>query len=550
MNSLTRRQFIKGSAAAAALGLAAPGCLLESKAHAARNRRPNIVLLLSDELAPHYLGSYGGKIPTPNLDRLASEGMRMTNACCPSSVCAPSRFTVMTGKYALRAHNFDDRTEPVNLTWGPSLQGTDTIFQHLGRAGYYTGFVGKWGVSLGYRLDLPVVTIEDDLDSAEADAKLKQRQQIWADTLKKEIGMHYVGGVGGNFGRKDGFGHHHMEWMTEHALEFLDEAAGQDRPFFLYAATTAVHGPDHVKDLDFDPRYTPGGKRDQPFTCHPPRETIRTRLKEAGLELTAETVGVTFLDDHVGAVLGKLDQLDATRDTLVLFTADHNVEPGKATPYEKGCHVPMLVRWPGRAGAGSTGDRMISFVDILPSLLEAGRSPQGAQGIDGVSFLPSVMGQAQEPRDPLLFEIGMTRAIRMGKYKYVAFRPSAESIRKMAGGEYDVAVDMMDATRQMHSQIALHYFPDYFDQDQLYDLQADPYEQSNLLDGELTAARQSMLEDLRTRLRRHLQTFEHPFPLERIDFMDTDAYRKLAEKRREGGFPGWWDPDFRYPPET
>jgi arylsulfatase A-like enzyme len=549
MDALTRRQFLKGSAAAAALGFAAPGCLLESDSPAARNKKPNIVLLLSDELAPHYLGSYGGEIPTPNLDRLAAEGMRITNAYCPSSVCAPSRFTVMTGKYALRAHNFDDKSEPVNLTWGPSLEGTDTVFQHLNRSGYYTGFVGKWGVSLGYRLDLPVVTIEDDLDSPDADAKLKKRQEIWSETLKKEIGMDYVGGVGGNFGRKDGFGHHHMEWMTEHALEFLDEAAEQDKPFFLYAATTAVHGPDHVKDLDFDPRYTPGGKRDKPLTSHPPRETIRTRLEQAGLELTAETVGVTFLDDHVGAILDKLDQLDATRDTLVLFTADHNVEPGKATPYEKGCHVPMLVRWPGRIQADSTGDRMISFVDILPSLLEAGRSPRQAQGIDGVSFLPSVTGQGQEPRDPLHFEIGMTRAIRVGDYKYIAFRPSAESINKMQSGEYDVAVDMMDSTRQMHSQIALHYFPDYFDQDQLYDLSADPYEQNNLMDAKLDREQFQALVEARIKLAEHLATFEHPFPLDRIEFMETDAYRELARKRKQGGFPTWWDPDRKYPPE-
>jgi arylsulfatase A-like enzyme len=547
MRSLTRRNFLKGSAAAAALGLTAPGCLLESKAPQRDERKmPNIVLLLSDELAPDYLGSYGGKIPTPHLDRLAQGGMRMTRAHCTASVCAPSRFTVMTGRYALRAHNFDEKTDPVNLTWGPSLEGTETIFSMLQEAGYYTGFVGKWGVSLGYRLDLPVVTIEDDLDSPQADAKLKQRQEIWARTLKKEIGMDFVGGVGGNFGKKDGFGHHHMEWMTQNALDFLDEAAAQDKPFFLYAATTAVHGPDHVKDLDFDARYTPGGKREEPFTCHPPRHTIRKRLEKADLPVTAETVGVTFLDDHVGAVLDKLEQLDRTRDTLVLFTADHNVEPGKATPYQKGCHVPMLVRWPQRIAQGATCDRMASFVDILPTLLESAGKGAADRDVDGISFLPALAGRSQMQRPELFFEIGLTRSIRIGNYKYVAFRPSSDSIAKMKDGTYDVAVDMMDSTRQMHSQIALHYFPGYFDQDQLYDLARDPHEQNNLAADSRYAGK---LASMRQALKKRLSTFEHPFSLEPIAFMDTPAYRDLARKRRQGKFPVWWDKSFEYPPK-
>ncbi len=547
MQPLTRRSFLKGSAAAAALGLTAPGCLLEStSADRDAGKTPNIVLLLSDELSPDYLGSYGGKIPTPNLDRLASGGMRMKQAHCTASVCAPSRFTVMTGKYALRANNFADSSDPVTLTWGPSLEGTKTVFSMLKEAGYYTGFVGKWGVSLGYRLDLPVVTIEDDLDSPEADAKLRKRQEIWSRTLKKEIGMDFVGGVGGNFGKKDGFGHHHMEWMTQNALDFLEESQQQEKPFFLYAATTAVHGPNHVNDLDFDARYTPGGKREEPFTCHPPRHTIRTRIEQAGLPLTAETVGVTFLDDHVGAILDKLQQLDRTRDTLVLFTADHNVEPGKATPYQQGCHVPMLVRWPGQIRPGSTSDRHVSFVDIVPTLLAATERGQAPEDIDGVSFLPTLQGQKQNAREKLFFEIGLTRSIRVGDFKYVAFRPSEESIRKMRDGTYDVAVDMMDSTHQSHSQIALGYFPGYFDPDQLYNLAEDPYEQTNLAGDPEQAGK---LEHLRSALQDELASFSHPFGLDRISFMESDKYSALCRKRREARMPVWWDKSFQYPPK-
>ncbi len=546
LRGVSRRSFLKGSAAAAALGLAAPGCLLDGENGPGLAKRPNIVMLVSDELAPEYLGCYGGEIPTPNLDRLCRGGTRFTEAYCTSSVCAPSRFTLMTGKYALRATNFADSPEPVTLGWGPSIEGQPTIFGELKRAGYRTGFVGKWGVSLGYRLDLPVVTIDDDLDAPETDAKLRRRQRIWAETLKKEIGMDYVASVGGNFGRKDGFGHHHMEWMTQGAVDFLDEAAGRDEPFFLYCATTAVHGPEHVKDLDFDPRYTPGGKRSEPFTCHPPRATIRTRLEQAGLPLTSETVGVTFLDDHVGAVLDKLRDLDRERHTLVVFLPDHNVEPGKATCYEQGVHVPMLVRWPAAVRAGRETDRRVSFVDLMPTLLDAAGA-SAPEGVDGVSFLPALKGRRQEPRKPLYFEIGRTRAIRKGRFKYIAFRPADEAIAKMRAGEVDVAYDQMNSTRQMHSQIAMQYFPHYFDGDQLYDLQADPYEQRNLANLPGYGVK---LNELRGELAGVLRTFPHPFSLDVNPFLATSAYRELAQARRARPAPGWWvSKGVTYPPE-
>lgn len=554
---VSRRRFLQGAAAAGAFGLLNAGCAASGEG-AAGAERPNILLIFSDEMDPGYLGCYGGDFMTPNLDSLAREGVRFRQAYCVSAVCAPSRFNLLTGLYSghcrhpgfLRSNPTD---APYLLTWNPGVR-TDapTIPRALSRAGYYTGFVGKFGITFADSnadWDIPRFEKTDDPDDPEVDRKLRRKQRIMRERVKHTAGFDYAASVmpGNVHNPIPELHHHQFEWITEGALNFLDQAARRERPWFLYAATTAVHGPGHVADLDADPRYTLGGKREKPFTGHPPRRTIRERLQEAGLPVDHAHVGMLFLDDHVGALLQKLQERGMAENTLVLFVADHGIEPGKATCYQRGTRVPALMRWPGHLPGGTTTDARVSFVDVLPTFCEAARAAPPARG-DGMSFLPAVARGASLPRDYLYFEIGTARAVLKDDYKFVAFRYREPAIERMKSEEAEVAVDWFESTHQMHSQIAMNYFPGYFDPDQLYDLSSDPWEQRNLAgDREHRAA----FDEMKSTLAEALEQFRHPYPLPVPRFMRSRRYLELVEKRLAPGTDpvGWWPKDFPWPPE-
>ncbi len=557
--SFSRRDFLKGSGAVAAGALLQTGCAW-SRSGGTDRPRPNIVVIFSDEAAPGYLGRYAGDFLTPKLDSLAAEGVRFNQAYCTASVCAPSRFSVFTGQYPGRSTHpgflgSQPVTRPYCITWNPGITlETPTVARFLSEAGYYTGFVGKWGVTLADSnedWDIPRFSRDDDPDDPEVNRRLRRHQEIYQERIKRTGGFEYAASVmAGN--RKHPLPHfnfHPFEWMTRGALDFIEEAAAGDRPFFLYTAPTATHGPDHAREFGVDPRYTPEGKRERPFTCYPSRESLRRRLLNADMPVDYEHCGMLYLDEHVGAILAKLREVGAAANTLVIYVPDHNVEPGKATCFQRGVHVPMLMRWPGRIPAGAVTDEMVQITDILPTCLEAaGASPPPGYRGDGRSVLRAARGGSLSGRDHLYFEIGVARAVLKGRYKYIAYRYRAEALRQMKSGEVDVALDQMESPRQGHSSVAIRYFPHYFDPDQLYDLARDPYEQHNLAGDPRYA---DVLADVRATLKAKLETFRHPYDLAVPEFMNSERFEQLVEARRALGTShvGWWDQSFVWPPE-
>jgi arylsulfatase A-like enzyme len=395
---------------------------------------------------------------------------------------------------------------------------------------------GKWhlGRELAGDEELPALDPDADPADPEVEARLKERQRIVRRRIAEAGGFDEVRSA--SWGNLDGFpvralAMHNFPWITRGAVDFITEHGKGERPFFLYVATTAVHGPYHPDEYQRDPRYTVEGRRDDVARYAPDADAVNAALAEVPEHLRHKYAGMVSLDHHVGVILDTLEEQGLADDTLVVFMADHNTEPAKATCFEKGSVVPMLVRWPGTVPAGSSTGALVQGVDLLPTLAElAGAKPPAR--VDGVSLVPVWRNPAATVRDHVYLESGYARAVTDGAFKYIAVRYPEAVIARLEAGEDDLAPNHLDAPRQAHSQIAIEHYPGYFDPDQLYDLGSDPYEQSNVA---ADPAHAETLQALRRTLEAQLRTFEHPYDLAEIPFLGSDEYREMAERTRAVG---------------
>jgi arylsulfatase A-like enzyme len=239
-----------------------------------------------------WLSCYGGRTPTPAIDRLAAEGARFDQMYCSASACTPSRYTYLTGQYAghctdphFLAQNPPD--EPYNLAWNVVLNGDIPSLGHVLRAnGYRTGIAGKWvSGDPSARWTCPSSPPDADLDDPAVDAQLRAYQAALAAEVRTTGGFDVAASIVVSNGEEfpiKALREHHLEWITKGALDFLD---GCDcaQPFFLYVTPTAFHGPAHDKSYERDLRYTQGGKQDDLEGLHPPRAEMKARLAARGL---------------------------------------------------------------------------------------------------------------------------------------------------------------------------------------------------------------------------------------------------------------------------
>ena len=383
---------------------------------AVQPREPNIVFILADDLGYGDIGPYGQRyILTPNLDRLAAQGLRFTNAYAGAAVCAPSRSVLMTGLHtghtAVRA----------NAGTIPIRDEDVTVAEVLQRAGYRTGGFGKWG--LGDAETAGVPTKQGFIEF------FGYLHQIHAHTYFPEFLWHnerkHMMPGNANGAR----GEYSADVIAERSLEFIRQH--RDERFFLYAAFTLPHGRFEVPN-------------DEPYSS---REWPEAERKFASM--------VTRLDGHVGRILTLLEELKLDRDTIVFFTSDnggvsadgHDVKRfrsngpfrgQKGTLYEGGIRVPMIVRWPGRVAAKTTSDVPWGFWDFLPTAaaLAGTRAPGG---LDGLSMVPTILGDKGGQKAPArefywehlqfnrqtssLRTDNMIQAARMGDWKAVRPKP-------------------------------------------------------------------------------------------------------------------------------
>ncbi len=520
-----------------AISLIACGRVAQKKA---QSTVPNFLVIFTDEMQFSDLGCYGGDIPTPNMDKLASKGILFSNAYTPASMCTPSRYAVLTGQFPGRcsAPSFAEQNpadEPYNIAWNTWITADkETIPRVLSDHGFITGMAGKYHIGrVPEGTVLPKFQSDEALDNPETNAKLIEQQTVYQGLVQSLGGFDEARSVvWGNYDghRLHALRFHNFPWMVKGALSFIEEHKDSGKPFFLYFAPTAVHGPNHVEDLSQDITFTPGG-RDMTLTAlNIDIPALREQLSQVDPEARHRYAGMAQTDHAVGLIMEKLEETGLAGNTVVMFMADHNIEPGKATSFEKGIHVPMIVFWPGKT-TGSVSEALVQNTDVFPTILEAAgiNLPEGHM-LDGVSMLPIISDPGQSTREFIFAENGYTRSVSDGTYKYIALRYPESLIEKMKSGEVDYVPSYVKAWPQPHSAIAIHSFPSYFDQDQFYHLKEDPYELENLYD-EMQDTDE--LKVLVAALKEHLETFNHPFDLARIPFMETEEYRMLTRKNYE-----------------
>ncbi|MEO0797136.1 MAG: sulfatase-like hydrolase/transferase [Verrucomicrobiota bacterium] len=506
----------------------------------AETRKPNVVVFFTDDQPMDSFGFIRGKAHTPNIDRLASDGAYFSNAYATSSVCSPSRYSCLTGQYASRCttSNFKKSISDEGVTkvlWNMGIQDDQWNFPRVMQAnGYKTGMVGKWHVGMSSKYGrFKKVPGTDPSDPAVIEV-LRYNQELTCKDIADK-GFDYVGAAyKGNPDDdknliKTGCNVHAPEWQTKHALEFIERY--QDEPFVLYFPTTLLHVPSATKELTGDPRLTPLGMLDEPITgVLPPREDVLRRAREAGVpeDDLGKLIAATWLDDVVGAVQDKLDELGLTENTLILYFNDNNTDDqGKGSCYQGGVHVPMMAYQPGVVQPGERTE-LVGNIDIAPTIFDwCGVTPPEDMHLDGMSLKPLLLNEPVEWRDAMFLEIGLTRAVVTNDgFKYLAFRvPESYTNRPLEDRMEEHRLNMEkiyerhpwtknywtldpeakylhmgmspggDAMERFQLLNNPPFEDNYFDPDQLYDLNRDPRETTNLANNPEYAVKLQKMQD-------------------------------------------------------
>jgi arylsulfatase A-like enzyme len=425
-------------------------CLAGSRVLGAE-RAPNILVILTDDQGRGDYSAFGTKdILTPTIDRLCREGMTFDNFYANSCVCSPTRAALLSGCHPDRVGVPGLVRSSPDENWGWLAPKAVLLPKLLKAAGYHTALVGKWNLGL----ESPNLPNERGFDLFDG----------FLDDMMEDYWTHLRRGQ--NFMRHntevvDPQGHA-TDVFTDWACRYLRERANQPQPFFLYLAYNAPHDPVQPK----------------------PDGLAKVQARAPGMdEKRAKLVAlIEHLDAGLGQVLDTLDQTGLAANTLVIFTSDNggvlangaNNGPwrsGKTHMYEGGLRVPGVARWPGQVAPGSHTERTALSMDIFATALEAAGLPP-AVGVDGVSFLPTLRGEAQpEPARDLYF------------------------LRREGGAAYQGAT--VQALRQGDWKL-LQDSP--FAPYELYNLKDDPQEKTNLADQE-----KSTFRNLSINLRRQLQ---------------------------------------------
>jgi N-acetylglucosamine-6-sulfatase len=455
---MNRRHFLdlawRGAAAFALLGAARrPGGI------AGRDKAPrrNIVLVLSDDHRydfMRFLPQAPAFLETPNMDRMAQQGAHLVNAFVSTSLCSPSRASILTGQYMHHHHIVDNQR--------PEPPGTVFFPQYLQQAGYQTAFIGKW--HMGHEQDDP-----------------RPGFDYWASFKGQGEYLNPVLNVNG---KRQSFQGYTTDVLTDKALQWLNSGRDSSRPFFLYLSHKAVHypfqpaprhagryaqgqikRPETMANTEDNYQTQPHWVRERRYSIHGvdhmetgPYDNDPVPSFDDLYHQYCETLH--GLDENLGRVLSYLDESGLSRSTLVLYLGDNGFALGehgfydKRDAFEESIRIPMLAYAPGLIAPGTKVTQMVQNIDIAPTLLAAAGVPVPKSAkMDGRSFLPLLQGQSIPWRDHILYEYHWEWnfpatptlfAIRTDRYKYI-------------------------------------YYYGVWDYDGFYDLQTDPRERHNLI---------------------------------------------------------------------
>lgn len=387
--------------------LAATGlCLAFAAPGDAADRRPNVIVFLSDDVGYGEYGFQGNReIPTPNIDSIARNGVRFTQGYVSGPYCSPTRAGLLTGRYQTRfGHEFNGGGGNGGVGFGLPLTET-TIADRLRGAGYATCAIGKWHLG-GPPQYLPTKRGFDEFYGTVANSPFF-KPPFFVDSRKSES----VGSMADeSFYSTDAYGARAVDWIGRN----------KDRPFFLYLPFNAQHAP-----LQATPKYL----ERFPHIQDQNRRTFAAMM--------------SAMDDAVGAVMAKVRSIGQEENTLVFFFSDNGgptaqttskndpLRGFKATTLEGGVRVPFCVQWKARLPRGKTYDRPIIQLDILPTALAAaGAQPDPSWKLDGVDLAPYLRGRKRgRPHEALYWRFGQQWAIRKGDWKLVASRPDGFQTR-------------------------------------------------------------------------------------------------------------------------
>lgn len=375
--------------------------------------RPNIIFIMADDLGIGDLGCYGQKtIKTPKIDLMADEGLRFTQVYAGSSVCAPSRCSLMTGM-----HNGHNRLRD-NLPHRVFLQPDDvTVAEVLKQAGYKTGAIGKW--SLGNPGSWGVANFQG-FDYFYGHLNQDQAHFYYPDYLWENDKVDLLFGNRGT--QKNEYTHN---LFTQKALNFIDD--NHQNPFFLYLSYTLPHFSDYdgkTPESQIVPSDEPYSNEDWP----------QVEKNYAAM--------VTMIDTDVGKLLEKIKQLGLDSNTIIFFTSDNGPNGSKSHDpeffesngiykgykrdmYEGGIRIPMIVRWPGKIAPATLSDKVWAFWDFLPTAADIAGVPF-ENNTDGISVLPTILGKKQKSHEYLYWDYAHVRgnfmqAARWGDWKGILF---------------------------------------------------------------------------------------------------------------------------------
>ncbi|MEW4455401.1 arylsulfatase [Bremerella sp. JC817] len=392
--------------------LAILGCCFVSTSQA-ETKKPNIIYILADDLGIGDLGCYGQeKFETPNLDRLAAEGMKFTQHYSGSTVCAPTRSVLMTGLHT--GHTPVRGNAEVKPVGQEPLPGdTVTLPELLKTAGYATGAFGKWG--LGY-------------PGSEGDPNHQGFDVFYGYNCQRNAHTYYPTWMYDNQTKIefDGKTYSH-DLIMDHALQFIRD--NKDKPFFCYLPITIPHAAMHVSEeyvKPFREKFSEFEDKVGKYAGPPVKNPIAAF---AGM--------CTKMDDDVGRVMHLVKELGLDDNTIILFSSDNGAHQegghdpvffNSNGPYrghkrdltDGGIRAPFMVRWPGHVKAGTESDMISAHWDVLPTLCELA-GVEVPTGLDGISMVPTLTDKGDQPQHEYLywefFERGGKRAVRLGKWK-------------------------------------------------------------------------------------------------------------------------------------
>jgi arylsulfatase A-like enzyme len=419
----TRREFL-----ASAAGLTAAACSSNGPAVQTGARRPNVVYFFPDQMRAQAMGCLGNTdVKTPNIDKLAGQGVHFRNSLANTPVCCPARAILQTGQYASKngmiANDLRFREE---LT---------TVAEVLGDEGYQTGFIGKWHLDGGKRMPGFIPP-----------GPRRQGYQHWAANLcsHRHFDTHYFRDTDEPIPMEK----FETEGWTDLGLEFIDNARKQDNPFFAMIQLGPPHNP-YKAPPEYAEMYDPATL------------TLRPNWKEGpdtpGREDIAHYYGmVTGIDDQLGRVMKTLDDWGLSDDTIIVFNSDHGDMLGsqgvrlKRKPWEESIRVPGIFRYPAKVKPGREEDCLLSHVDMMPTLLSlCGATIPG--GVQGTDLSQIVLDGSGERPDSAYFQI---------------FGP-------FQGGGVEAGWRGVRTQRHMYARYADKPWV-------LYDLDEDPYQMNNL----------------------------------------------------------------------